>query len=177
MRLTSLDIQNHRFIKRFRGFDLEDVKQFLRIVAEDYGSLVQENERLRESVRQLEARLEEHIANERSLKETLVTAQHVSEDLKKTAVKEAEVLVGEAELRGERIIEAAHKRLAKLAEDIRQIKLLRVRISTAVRSTIETHLSLLEGLADDEPEDPLLDGKVSYLARTRERAESDGGGS
>ena len=43
MRLTPLEIQNHRFAKRFKGLDPEDVKQFLRVVAQDFESLVQEN--------------------------------------------------------------------------------------------------------------------------------------
>ena len=167
MRLTPLDIQNHQFATRFRGVDPEEVNQFLRLVAEDFESLVQENESLREAVRQLEARLEEHLANERSLRETLVTAQTVSTDLKQTAVKEAEVMISEAEVKAEKVLDAAHRRLAKLAEDVREMKLLRSRIATAVRTTIETHLSLLEGLADDDFEDPLLGDKVAYLTRRR----------
>lgn len=173
MRLTPLDIQNHKFAACFRGVDAEEVNQFLRLVAEDFESLVQENESLREAVRQLEARLEEHLANERSLRETLVTAQSVSSDLKQTAVKEAEVMISEAEVKAEKVLDAAHSRLAKLAEDVREMKLLRSRIATAVRTTIETHLSLLEGLAEDDFEDPLLGGKVAYL--TKRRADSEEG--
>ncbi|UCE87174.1 MAG: DivIVA domain-containing protein [Deltaproteobacteria bacterium] len=175
MRLTPLDIQNHRFATRIRGLDPEDVKQFLRVVAQDFESLVQENGMLHERVRQLEAKLEEHVANENSLKQTLVTAQSVSDDLRNTAVKEAEVLIGEAEVKAEKIIDAAHRRLSKLTEDIRQMKMLRTRIGAAVRTTIETHLSLLEGLAEDDPEDPLLDGKVAYLTRTKTALDSEGG--
>ena len=40
---------------------------------------------------------------------------------------------------------------------------LRTRLAASVRSAVETHLSLLEGLADDLPEDPVLDGKVAFL--------------
>jgi cell division initiation protein len=175
MRLTPLEIQNHRFAKRFKGLDPEDVKQFLRVVAQDFESLVQENGTLHERVRQLEAKLGGHIANEHSLKQTLVTAQSVSDDLRHTAVKEAEVMIGEAEVKAEKVIDAAHRRLSKLAEDIRQMKMLRSRIGASVRTTIETHLSLLEGLAEDDPEDPMLDGKVAYLTRTTKIADSEGG--
>jgi cell division initiation protein len=175
MRLTPLEIQNHRFATRIKGLDPEDVKQFLRVVAQDFESLVQENGTLHERVRQLDAKLAEHIANENSLKQTLVTAQSVSDDLRHTAVKEAEVLIGEAEVKAEKVIDAAHRRLGKLAEDIRQMKMLRSRIGAAVRTTIETHLSLLEGLAEDDPEDPMLDGKVAYLTRTTKIADSEGG--
>jgi hypothetical protein len=80
-------------------------------------------------------------------------------------VKEAELTISEAEVKGEKILDAAHRRAAKLAEDIREMKALRSRIGSALRTTIETHLSLLETLCEEPDEDPILDGKVSYLQR------------
>ena len=174
MRLTPLDIRNHPFESRWRGYDPGEVDTFLRMASEDYEAVVREAEALRERVRALEARVEQLSAQEQTLRETIVTAQGLAEDLKRTAVKESEVLVGEAEVKAEKILDAAHRRAAKLAEDIREMKQLRSRIAAAVRSTIETHLTLLEGLAEDLPEDPLLDGKVTYLARSAKGAGSGG---
>ncbi len=160
MRMTPLDIQNHRFPVRWRGYDQDEVDAFLRMLAEDYGALVHDTKGLRETVRQLEGRVQELTANEETLRKTLVTAQAMTEDLRRTAIRESEVMVGEAEVRAEKILDAAHRRAAKLAEDIREMKLLRGRVAGAVRSTIETHLKLLEGLAEpDAPEDD----KVAYL--------------
>ena len=62
------------------------------------------------------------------------------------------------------------RRAAKLAEDIREMKQLKTRLSAAVRATIETHLGLLEGLAADPPDDPVLEGKIAYLTRTPREA-------
>jgi cell division initiation protein len=166
MRLTPLDIQNHRFASAWRGHDAEEVEAFLRMVAEDYEALVRENEVLRESNRALQGRVTELQSQEQTLRETLVTAQGLAEDLKRTAVKESEVLIGQAEVKAEKILDAAHRRAAKLAEDIREMKGLRTRLASVVRATIETHLQLLEGLAVDTEEDPLADGKVTYLARS-----------
>ncbi len=174
MRLTALDIRNHRFETRWRGYDPGEVDTFLRMASEDYEAVVREAEGLREKVRTLEARVEQLSAQEQTLRETIVTAQGLAEDLKRTAVKESEVLVGEAEVKAEKILDAAHRRAAKLAEDIREMKQLRTRLGAAVRSTIETHLALLEGLAGELPEDPLLDGKVTYLARNTKGTGSGG---
>jgi len=110
--------------------------------------------------------VEELGINEKILQETLITAQKLSEDLKQTSMKEAEIIVSEAEVKGEKILDAAHRRAAKLAEDIREMKQLKTRLSTAVRAAIDTHLGLLEGLAANPPDDPLLEGKVAYLTRT-----------
>jgi cell division initiation protein len=176
MRLTPLDIQNHRFRRRLRGYDPDEVDAFVEMIAGDYESLVREAEQLRERVRKLEARVDALASNEKVLQDTLVTAQSLSEDLKRTAVKESEVLLSEAEVKAEKVLDAAHRRVAKLAEDIREMKALRTRLAGAVRTTIETHLALLETLGAEDAEDPILDGKVSYLARTRRSSNSEGSG-
>lgn len=170
MRLTPLDIQNHRFQRRFGGYDRDEVEAFLRLVAEDTESLVRENQNLDHRVKDLEARLEELQSTEKLLRDAVVTAQSMSEDLRQTALKESEVLLGEAEIKAEKVLDAAHRRAAEVAEDIREMKLLRSRIAAAVRGTIETHLALLEGLAEDPfEEDPILESKIASLTRSRRR--------
>lgn len=166
MRLSALEIQNHPFATvTWRGLDPEDVRNFLRMVAEDFEMLQKDGDALREKVRLLETRIEDLSANEHALRETLVTAQALSEDLKRTAVKEAELTISEAEVKGEKILDAAHRRAARLAEDIREMKALRSRIGSALRTTIETHVALLDSLTAEPAEDPVLDGKVAYLTR------------
>lgn len=151
MRLTPLDIQKHRFSTRWKGLDPGEVEAFMRLVAEDYEALVRENESQRERLKTLESRVEELAANEKTLQDTLVTAQAVSDDLRRTAVKESEVRVSEAELQAEKIVEAAHRQAARLKEDIREMRRLRTRVAAAIRASIETHLRLLDGLAQDAP--------------------------
>jgi cell division initiation protein len=163
MRITPLDVRNHPFRKRLQGYDRDEVDAFLQMVADDYEGLVREAEVQREQVVRLEVRVEDLASNEAILQETLTTAQKLSEDLKRTAVKEAEVMVGEAEIKGEKILAAAHRRAAKLAEEIREMKSLRSRLAANVRAAIETHMGLLDGLAADTPEEVSADGNVSYL--------------
>jgi cell division initiation protein len=146
------------------------------MVAEDYEDLVRESEAQREQIARLEVRVADLSANEAVLQDTLTTAQKLSEDLKRTAVKEAEVIVGEAEIMGEKILTAAHRRAAKLAEEIREMKSLRSRLSEKVRAVIENHMSLLEGLSADDSEDPAAEGKVSYLTRPPREVRSSGEG-
>lgn len=165
MRFTPLDIQSHRFGRALRGYDADEVESFLRLVAEDLERSVREADELRDKARELETRVNELQDREETLKRTLMTAQQLSEDLRNTAAREAEVTVAEAEVKAEKLMDAAHRRLAKLSEDIREIRSLRTRLGGAVRTTIETHLALLEGLSEDPEEDPLFDGKVTYLPR------------
>ena len=126
----------------------------------------------------LETRIEELASTEEILQQTLTTAQRLSDELKRTAVKEAEVRVGGAEVKAEKILDAAHRRAARLAEDIREMKLLRTRLAAAVRAAIQMHLDLLEGLAKGGEDDPQLEGRIAHLGRSprpRKPSEPDDG--
>ena len=166
MRLTPLDIQNHRFATRWRGLDPVEVEGFLALLSEDYETLLRERDQLADRVRSLERRVEELSSNEKILQDTLITAQTLSEDLKRTAMKESEVLVSEAEVKAEKVLDAEHRRAAKLAEDIRTMRQLRARMAAALRQTIETHLALLDTLASGGSEDAEAE-KVAYLTRPK----------
>jgi len=172
VRLTPLDIRNHRYSTRLRGLDGAEVEAFVRLIAEDYEDMIRENEVLHDKVQRLEAQVEGLSSNEKLLQDTIVTAQHLSEDLKKTAIKESEVLVSEAEVKAEKILAASHRRAAKLAQDIREMRLLRTRLGTTIRAAIDTYLSLLDGLSQGDPEDAVDDEKVSYLTPPARAAES-----
>ena len=110
MRITPLDVRNHVFPKRFSGYACDEVDSFLGLIADDYEDLLREAEELRKQVIRLEVRVEDLASNESILRDTLTTAQRMSEDLKQMAIKEAGVLLGEAEVRAEKVLDAAHRR-------------------------------------------------------------------
>jgi cell division initiation protein len=178
--MTPLDVQSHQFAHRLRGYDPDEVNAFLRIVSEDYESLVLEAESQKDRIRRLEARLEELTAQEQLLKETLLSAQAMTEELRGAAEREAELRLAEVEVRAEKILDASHRRAARLAQDIREMRALRSRLAESFRSAAETHLSILETLEADPEQDPLIqglvEGTVAYLQRDsrspkRERAD------
>ncbi len=152
MRMTPLEIQNHQFSRRLSGLDPEEVESFLKIVADDYESALRENERLKDSVHQLEKRNDELADGEKVLRETLVSAQAMAEKLRETAVAESEVLLSTAEVRAEKILDASHRRAATLAEEIRELRGLRKRYASSLRSMIDTHLGLIDRLEQDDEE-------------------------
>lgn len=161
MRITPLEIQNHEFSRRLSGVDGEEVANFLNMVADDSQSLVRENEQLRDSVRQLEKRNDELEGGEKILRETLVSAQSMAEKLRETAVAESDVLLSTAEVRAEKILDASHRRAATLSEEIRELRGLRTRVASALRSTLDTHLCLIDRLEQDDDEPiPQLTGIV-----------------
>jgi len=169
MRMTPLEIYTHRFGRRFQGLDAEEVEAFLRMVAEDYESVLHENESYRDRVHRLEEEIARLGSQEQLLKQTLMSAQCITEEMRLTAVKESEVLIGEAEIRAEKIIDAAHRRAHQIAESIRELKGLRSGIAQGLRSAIQTHLSLIERLETESGHegealvDGIVEGKVAVL--------------
>ncbi len=177
MRITPLDVRNHVFPRRWSGYDREEVDAFLRIVSGDYEIALRELQHAREKAGELEQRVQDLLGNERLLQETLTTAQHLSEDLKQTAMKEAEMIISEAEIQGEKVLDAAHRRAARLAEDLREMKLLRGRVASTLRATLEHHLMMIQHLAEEPAgDDPAIEGRLEALVRQREPRGGGGGG-
>jgi cell division initiation protein len=173
MRMTPLDVQSHQFARRLRGYDPDEVDAFLRIVSEDYEGLVRETDSQADRIRRLERRLEELSAQEELLKETLLSAKAMTEEMRHSAEREAEMRLAEVEIRAEKILDASHRRAAHLAQDIRDMRALRTRLGQALRSAAETHLSILEALEADPEPDALTKGKlpgtVAYLSNPRRK--------
>lgn len=168
MRMTPLDVQSHQFARRLRGYDPDEVEAFLRLVSEDYEALVLANESHNDRIRRLEREVDELSAQEALLKETLTSAQSMTEQMRKSAERESEMRLAEVEIRAEKILDASHRRAAHLAQDIRDMRALRSRLGQALRSAAETHLAILETLeSDPEPEslvDARIEGSVAYLS-------------
>jgi len=166
VRITPLDVRNHVFPRRINGYDREEVDTFLRMVSGDYEIAMRELQNAREKIGQLEQRVHELLGNERLLQETLTTAQHLSQDLKQTAMKEAEMTISQAEIQGEKVLDAAHRRAARLAEDLREMKLMRGRVAAALRATLEHHLQMVDHLSEDPAgDDPGMESRIDALVK------------
>ena len=154
MRLTPLEIRQHKFTTRLRGFDTAEVEAFLATVVADFEDVVRENAQLRREAERLARELDAYRAREKTIQETLTTAQTVVEQLKRTAIKESESLVVDAELRAEKIVAEARERHAELSNEIREQKYLRQRLESDLRRTAESYLKLIDAFASAEPDEP-----------------------
>jgi len=144
MNITPLDIQQQQFKgKMLGGLDPNDVDSFLQMVASEMESLIRENSELKEQVRKFTQQLEELSQREVSLRETMLAAQKVTEEMKANAQKEANLLVSEAELKGERILADAENRLLQLNNQVYEIKRQKLQFETNLKSLVEAHLKML----------------------------------
>ncbi|MGW8187905.1 MAG: DivIVA domain-containing protein [Desulfobacterales bacterium] len=142
--LTPLDIQHQKFKTRFRGFDIQEVDVFLDQMADAFESLLKQNENLKEDFRRLQLEIQGYKNREDAFKRALLNSQRVIEQMKENAQKSAELIVAEAEVKAEKILNKAHNRLAQLHEDIAELKRQRMQIEVQIGSVIEAHGKLLE---------------------------------
>ncbi len=144
MKITPLDIQQQQFKTRFRGFDIREVDSFLEQMADAFESLNRENASLREEIRRLKLESQGYKEREETFKRAMLNSQKVIEQMKENARKSSELIVAEAEVKAEKILNKAHNRLAQLHEDIAELKRQRIQIEVQIGSIIEAHAKLLE---------------------------------
>ena len=144
MRLTPIDIRQHRFSVRLRGFDAQEVESFLENVVADFEDVVRENASLKREAERMNRELEKYQTREHTIQETLTTAQGVVDQLKRTAMKEAEVMIGEAEVRAEKLLQEAQSLRGDLSGEISQLKRMRERLTYDLRNTLHGYLKLVD---------------------------------
>ena len=143
MRITPTDIREQQFSKRLRGCDAEEVAAFLEDVAEDYEAVVKENALLREELSSMEDRARNLTEHERTLQETLVTAHRLTEDMKSSSKREAQLVLREAELAAEKVMEEARAEEARIRADILALKRARRQLLDELRATLARYDRML----------------------------------
>jgi cell division initiation protein len=143
-RMTAMEIEGQDFPHKIRGFDPEEVRLYLRSVAAEIERLNLDNGTLREEIGRLKEQVAEHGDRERSLRETLVTAQEMASGLKEKSRTESDLMIKEARIKSERMIERAQDQLTRIEAEISRAKLERDLFENRLRSTIEEHESLLD---------------------------------
>jgi len=143
MPLTPLDIHNKEFSRSFRGYDEDQVNEFLDQVIKDYEALIRENKDLQTKSAALEERLS-HFANiEDTLSKTIIVAQEAADEVRNNAKKEAQLTIKEAEKNADRIINEALSRSRKIALETEELKKQASVYRTRFRTLLEAQMELL----------------------------------
>jgi len=159
MKVTPLDLRQQRFKTSMRGYDRGDVHAFLEEAAEDYETAVRENDRMRQEVVRLEAIINEHRSQERNLRNTLMTAQKLADDIREGAQQDAARIVREAEGRADLLLQKTQARLEDVQREIDGLKMKRREVETSIGalvSTLENTLQFVKEQDAREREDKVL---------------------
>ena len=144
MKITPLDIQQMVFRSRLRGYDKEEVNRFLEELAETVEELNRDNAILREKIVFLEQQVAELKRTETTLSNTLVSAQSLAEDVKRTAQREADLVIKEAELKAGELIRQARVELTDTQRDLSVLQKQRLLMVERLRATLRTFERMLE---------------------------------
>jgi cell division initiation protein len=157
MRIAPMDLRQQRFRTAIRGFDRTEVVAFLTEAADDYEHALREIDRLRQDFLRMEALLSEHRDRETNLRNTLLTAQRLADEVRTAADNEGKMIVREAEGRADLLLQKASFRLEEIERDITELRLRRRDVEGSLESSIQALYRCLEFIRDqDKPEEKVL---------------------
>ena len=160
MKLTPLDIQQQKFQVKWRGYDKQEVETFLEMISEDVEVLLQECNKLKSEIQKCEVQLVDFRENERAIQQTIMTTQKVSDDLKRNAQREAELIISEAKVaagrimndaraQAEKVVGDSRSEVGQLTKELHDLKNRKMDYEVSFRSILESQLHLLQSAQED----------------------------
>lgn len=164
MALTPLDIHNKEFSRGMRGYDQDEVNEFLDQVMKDFELVIREKKELKREAELLEDKLA-HFSNiEETLNKSILIAQQTADEVKGNATKESKLIVREAEKNADRIINDALEKARRIEIEVEELKKQGKVFRTRLKMLIEAQLELVE--ANDW--DQLLNMELNELEEDNE---------
>ncbi|WP_010237266.1 DivIVA domain-containing protein [Clostridium arbusti] len=149
MRLTSMDINNKEFKKVLRGYDQDEVDEFLDKIADNYEEIYKENSGLKERIAILNEKIDHYLKIEETIQNTLLLAQNAAEQAKQSAKKEAELVVKNSNDTAQRIIDKANSEVLRISDDYETIKQEFIKFRAKYRNFMNTQLDMFNDLEMD----------------------------
>lgn len=143
MPLSPLDIHNKEFGRRLRGYDEDEVNEFLDQIIKDYEAMIRDNKDLQNQLATVQEKLSHFATIEETLSKTIIVAQEAADELKHNAKKEAQLIVKEAEKNADRIINESLSKSRKIALEVEELKKQAAIYRARFRALVETQLELL----------------------------------
>jgi len=166
MKLTPLDIHHKEFHRAIRGYNEEEVDKFLDEVAEEFERVFKENIELKEQVEKFKQELDGYQGMERTLQNTLLTAQKSAEDVAVHARKEAELISRDAELKAKEVVQEAYDLKRKYESTLNHLKQAEEDFRNKFKSMLESYMRIADStaaLADIGTDIPGLNEKPRML--------------
>ncbi len=145
------DFEGRKFRKRLVGLDPGDVDAFLQDMNEEFRRLIEENENLKRVVQTQESELKEHREREKTIRAVLINAQKNAEQTRANAEREAKLVVSEAEVKAEGLLNEAGNRLIRMEQEISEMRRNRIQFGARMRALLDAFRQMLD---DDGKEAP-----------------------
>jgi len=145
------DLEGKRFRKRLMGLDPGDVDAFLLDVSEELRQLREENANLKKDVQTLESEIKEHRDREKTIRAVLVSAQKNAEHTKANAEREAKLVISQAEVKAETILNDAGNRRNRMEQEISEMRRNRIQFGARMRSLLDAFRQMLDEDGKEAP--------------------------
>lgn len=142
--LTPLDIHNKEFTKSWRGYDEDEVNEFLDQVIKDYEMVIRDKKDLQEKLNQLEEKLGHFTNIEETLNKSILVAQETAEEVKNSATKESKLIIKEAEKNADRIINEALSKSRRISIEVEELKKQAKVFRTRLKMLVEAQLEIVQ---------------------------------
>ncbi|MCL4558746.1 MAG: DivIVA domain-containing protein [Deltaproteobacteria bacterium] len=145
MKLTPLDIQQQRFRKKLlKGYDRREVDMFMELMRNEMEELITDNMSMKQQLKEKSESLDGYKDREQTIKETMITTQQLKDDIHSNAVKEAQLIIADAKIKAEEIVNSAQNRYVEITNDIKELKKQKIQLEANLKAVLETHLKILD---------------------------------
>jgi len=161
MRITPMDIEQQEFSKSFRGYNEEEVDDFLDKVVKDYEELINENVRLNEEIERMQEKLKEFSKIEETLRSALLNAQKSAEEMKGRVEDEAKIIIEKAEMEAKVLKQQVFQREDLLKNEIDNLRRYKFIFKEKFKAMLNLYLKMLENEEFEEVGDYKIEEEVS----------------
>lgn len=166
MPITPLEIRKTTFPQKLRGYEPQEVDDFLELVAEELTARLAVADRLERENRGLRNKLEEAHGRQEKLQETMLQAQRLSAEITENARKEAALLLKEAEVAADSMVSQAIEQANRIETKIVQLRSQRRQMQLQFKNALDHFAQHLE----DDVEDERTTAMIRTLPRQRQQA-------
>ena len=152
MKLTPLDVKKQEFKKVLRGYDPVEVDSFLDMMSNEFAELLMQCKDMREQLVEYEAQLRDYRQMEKTLQQTLMQAQEASGRSIENSRKEAQLIVQEAELKANQILDRARLDLSRTKDEIGNLRSKKDSIMSRLKVLLNSEIELIKALEIDDDE-------------------------
>jgi len=150
MPISPLDIQKTTFAQKMRGYDTTEVTNFLMLVADELQTRLAENERLQQLVRDHAERLKSSEARQNDLQDALLRSQKIADEILGNAKREAQLMIKEAELTGDRIVTQSIEQATHIESRMSELRMARREVQLQFKNTLDLFGRILEADMEEE---------------------------
>ena len=152
--ITPEEINTIEFKRTFRGYNEDEVDEFLDKLQLDYEALIKENEALKEKNQMYISQINKYSSIEETLKETLITAQSAAEDTTSAANKKARVIVQEAEFEAKKIVNMANNKVVEIRNEfeslLKEFKVFRTKFKSLLEDEMQNIDDIFSEIIDSK---------------------------